>query len=170
MVVWTIRHGQVLVLLVLLRLRPFPHPRWASCWRRTACPAWSACCWGSCCIRRSRRPPWCSVFIGLQPGRQRGSEIAMSSLEPVQLLLRKYARLHSRLFSNRSHGTLMNMSQWPSLNTVSSWTRSLTRIHCFKSVSCSWLRRCFKSNTPCALGTHNAPAASWKVKGISLVT
>lgn len=38
-------------------------------------------------------------------------EIAVSSFEAVQLLLRKCARLHSRQFSNRSHGTLMATSQ-----------------------------------------------------------
>ena len=34
-------------------------------------------------------------------------EIAVSSFEAVQLLLRKCARLHSRQVSNRSHGTLI---------------------------------------------------------------
>ena len=38
-------------------------------------------------------------------------EIAVSSFEAVQLLLRKCAHLHSRQFSNRSHGTLMATSQ-----------------------------------------------------------
>ena len=38
-------------------------------------------------------------------------ELAVSSFEPVQLLLRKCARLHSRQSSNRSHGTLMSTSQ-----------------------------------------------------------
>ena len=47
-------------------------------------------------------------------------EIAVSSFELVQLLLRK-------------------SSQWPSLGAVSSRTKSLTRIYCFKSAACSRL-------------------------------
>ena len=38
-------------------------------------------------------------------------EIAVSSLEPVQLLLRKCTRVHGQQFLNRSHGTLMATSQ-----------------------------------------------------------